>query len=97
VGDKFKVMYYQDDRIKEGTEPILPVCATYYELVKNCMSRDYDFYQGPSRQYYVDHHTDKDRTFKSFVYQYNKQDPYITSIEEISGAPYELTYRILNE
>jgi hypothetical protein len=60
------------------------------------MSRNYNFYYGPSKPYYVDHHVNKDMSFKSFVYQY-ESDPYISSIGEIPGAPHELTYRILNE
>ena len=96
-GDQIKVMYYQDYRIKEGTEPILPICATYYENVQNCMNRNYDYYQGPNKPFSISYHVDIERNFRSFIYKYNPGDPCTTTISTVSGAPEQLTYRTLNE
>lgn len=94
-GNEIKVMYYQSESIKEGKEPILPICATYYEKNVKCLDKTYDYYPGPSNAFYIDRHFVGD-VMQEFVYIYSLDDPFVATVSEIDGVNNNLTYRLLN-
>ena len=97
------LLYYQDPSIKEGREPVLPVCATYHEDNIVCLDRPFNYYPGCKSPEYIERHfvqSSEDATIyslNSFVYTYNPSTPIHTTIDSVEGVGNTLTYRIKHE
>jgi hypothetical protein len=76
---KPQLIYYQDDNIVQGREPILQAAAVYHEVVE-CLGINYDYYAGMLNTTMTNVKKVGDK-ITSFIYKYNPNDNLKTLID----------------
>ena len=76
---KPQLIYYQDDNIVQGREPILQAAAVYHEVVE-CLGINYDYYAGMLNTTMTNVKKVEDE-ITSFIYKYNPSNSLKTLID----------------
>ena len=76
---KPQLIYYQDDNIVQGREPILQAAAVYHEVVE-CLGVSYDYYAGMLNTTMTNVKKVEDQ-ITSFIYKYNPNNSLKTLID----------------